>query len=85
MKVLEEVIIELLTSYPPSTSGWHEPINAITRATGLTTAEARRYAEDLRNRGVVLPFSIVADGKEGWPQFKWARPYTTAGNRPDGR
>jgi hypothetical protein len=56
-----------------ATSAWHEPVNAVSKATGLDTTKARAYLETLRNAEIILPFSIVVNGNEQ-SMFQWAKP-----------
>jgi hypothetical protein len=77
MNAQEKRIFKILEMNPFGTSAWDEPINAIVKATGMTTLEARRHATNLRDRGILLPFSIVTTGRSydpKLPRFRWARP-----------
>jgi len=74
MKTDQEQIIEILVQHESLTSAWHEPIDAVVRATGLVTMEARRYVEDLEKRGCVLRRNKVAHGPIYASTYGWVRP-----------
>ena len=69
---IHQRIIEAVTA-KPATSAWHEPVIAISGVTGWPTDRARAYLETLRNRGFILPFSIVVHREEQC-MFHWAKP-----------
>ena len=64
----EERAIVALISAGRTLNVWREPIHAVERELGMSTADAKAFVEELQHRGVVR---IKGQKVSGVPRLRW--------------
>jgi hypothetical protein len=74
MTAIEQKVVEILTSYPPTDDLWIDPIHGVDRVMLWDTARTKAFVRDLVGRGLVAWKTEAinkANGAEGKRRSWW--------------
>ena len=69
MTRIDQTVIEILTSHPPTDDLWKGPIHAVDKVTSWSTARTKAFVQSLVKRGLV-GWKTEAINKAEWPKGK---------------
>ena len=69
MTRIEQTVIEILTSHPPTDDLWKDPIRAVDKVTSWSTDQTKAFVQDLVERDLVA-WKTEAIDKAEWPEGK---------------